>query len=51
VFNRIVRPAGAENDDKMGNAEQFAQINAELAEMRKNAPALPLSPLHTETND
>jgi Zn-dependent M28 family amino/carboxypeptidase len=39
VFNRIVRPAGAENDDKMGNAEQFAQINAELAERRKNSPA------------
>jgi len=38
VFNRIVRPAGAENDDKMGNAEQFAQINAELAERRKNGP-------------
>lgn len=37
VFNRIVRPAGAENEDKMGNAEQFAQINAELAEMRKTS--------------
>lgn len=39
VFNRIVRPGGAENDDKMGNAEQFAQINAELAEMRKSKEA------------
>ncbi|WP_396220702.1 M28 family metallopeptidase [Gemmatimonas sp.] len=38
IFNRIVRPGGAENDDKMGNAEQFAQINAELAEMRKSSP-------------
>ncbi|WP_434480351.1 M28 family peptidase [Gemmatimonas sp.] len=39
VFNKIVRPAGAENQDKMGNAEQFVQINAELAELRKNRPA------------
>ncbi len=38
IFNRIVRPGGAENDDKMGNADQFAQINAELAEMRKASP-------------
>ena len=38
IFNRIVRPGGAENDDKMGNAEQFTQINAELAEMRKSSP-------------
>ena len=38
IFNRIVRPGGAENDDKMGNAEQFSQINAELAEMRKSSP-------------
>jgi hypothetical protein len=38
IFNRIVRPGGAENDDKMGNADQFAQINAELAEMRKTSP-------------
>ncbi|WP_310568980.1 M28 family peptidase [Gemmatimonas sp.] len=38
TFNRIVRPGGAENDDKMGNAEQFTQINAELAEMRKSSP-------------
>ncbi len=39
VFNKIVRPAGAENDGKMGNAEQFVQINAELAELRKQRPA------------
>jgi len=39
VFNRVVRPGGAEDDDKMGNAEQFAQINAELAELRKTKPA------------
>jgi hypothetical protein len=38
IFNRIVRPGGAENEDKMGNAEQFSQINAELAEMRKSSP-------------
>ena len=38
VFNRIVRPGGAENDDQMGNAEQFTQINAELAELRKTSP-------------
>jgi hypothetical protein len=38
IFNRIVRPGGAENDDQMGNAEQFVQINAELAEMRKSSP-------------
>lgn len=39
VFNKIVRPAGAENSDKMGNAEQFVQINAELAELRKTREA------------
>ena len=38
VFNRIVRPGGAENDDKMGNTDQFVQINAELAEVRKVSP-------------
>ncbi|QJR35513.1 M28 family metallopeptidase [Gemmatimonas groenlandica] len=38
IFNRIVRPGGAENDDKMGNTAQFVQINAELAEMRKSSP-------------
>jgi Zn-dependent M28 family amino/carboxypeptidase len=38
VFNRVVRPGGAEDEDKMGNAEQFAQINAELAERRKVQP-------------
>ncbi|WP_306519740.1 M28 family metallopeptidase [Gemmatimonas sp.] len=39
VFNRIVRPAGAENSDKFGSAEQFATINAELAELRKTKPS------------
>ena len=38
IFNRIVRPAGAENEDKMGNAAQFSEINAELATMRKTSP-------------
>lgn len=37
VFNQIVRPGGAEDEDKMGNAEQFEKINAALAERRKNA--------------
>jgi hypothetical protein len=35
VFNRIVRPGGAEDQGKMGTPEQFAQVNAELAELRK----------------
>ncbi len=35
VFNRIVRPGGAEDSDKMGTPEQFTQVNAELAEWRK----------------
>lgn len=39
VFNRIVRPGGAEDGNKMGNAAQFEQINAELAEIRKTRPA------------
>jgi hypothetical protein len=34
VFNRIVRPGGAEDSDKMGTAEQFAEINAQLATLR-----------------
>ena len=38
VFNRIVRPGGAEDEDEMGTAEQFALINAELAERRKTSP-------------
>jgi hypothetical protein len=38
VFNRIVRPGGAEDQDKFGTPEQFAQINAELAEMRQTNP-------------
>jgi hypothetical protein len=39
VFNRIVRPGGAEDGSKFGTAEQFAQINTELAELRKTQPA------------
>ena len=39
VFNRIVRPAGAEDSDKFGSVEQFATINAELAELRKTKPS------------
>lgn len=38
IFNRIVRPAGAENEDQFGSPEQFARINVELAEMRKTSP-------------
>lgn len=41
VFNRIVRPGGAEDQGKFGTPEQFAQINAELAEMRKTNPTRP----------
>lgn len=39
VFNRIVRPGGAEDSNKMGTAAQFEQVNAELAELRKTRPA------------
>jgi len=39
VFNRIVRPGGAEDSDKFGTAAQFEQINTELAELRKTQPA------------
>jgi hypothetical protein len=39
IFNRIVRPGGAEDSDKMGTPEQFTQVNAELAEWRKTHPA------------
>lgn len=39
VFNRIVRPGGAEDEGNMGSPDQFTQINAELVELRKtNAP-------------
>jgi hypothetical protein len=41
VFNRIVRPGGAEDQDKFGTPEQFAQINAELAELRKTSTTRP----------
>jgi hypothetical protein len=34
VFNRIVRPGGAEDSDKMGTAEQFAEVNTQLAALR-----------------
>jgi len=39
VFNRIVRPGGAEDESNFGTPEQFAAINAELAELRKARPA------------
>lgn len=39
VFNRIVRPGGAEDEGNFGTPEQFAQINAELVELRKTKPA------------
>jgi len=39
VFNRIVRPGGAEDSDKFGTAAQFAEINSALAEQRKTQPA------------
>ncbi|BAH38251.1 MAG TPA: hypothetical protein DGD08_07380 [Gemmatimonas aurantiaca] len=35
VFNRIVRPGGAEDEGNMGSPDQFTQINAELVELRK----------------
>ena len=39
VFNRIVRPGGAEDSDKFGTAAQFTEINSALAELRKTQPA------------
>jgi hypothetical protein len=39
VFNRIVRPGGAEDSDKFGTAAQFTEINSVLAELRKTQPA------------
>lgn len=39
IFNRIVRPGGAEDEGNFGTPEQFAQINAELVELRKTKPA------------
>ena len=39
VLNRIVRPGGAEDEGKEATPAQMAEINAELAEMRKKAPA------------
>ncbi len=37
VFNRIVRPGGAEDSDKMGTAAQFTEINAQLAKLRETS--------------
>lgn len=34
VFNRIVRPGGAEDEGKRGSPEEMARVNAELAELR-----------------
>lgn len=39
VFNRIVRPGGAEDEGKFGTPEQFAQVNTELAALRQGRPA------------
>jgi len=39
VFNRIVRPGGAEDGGKFGTPDQFTQIKAELAERRVAHPA------------
>ena len=39
VFNRIVRPGGAEDGGKQPTAEQITLINGELAELRKTMPA------------
>ncbi|MBL0171272.1 MAG: M28 family peptidase [Gemmatimonadaceae bacterium] len=39
VFNRIVRPGGAEDGGKKATPEQVTQINAELVELRKKTPA------------
>lgn len=39
VFNRIVRPGGAEDGGKQPTAEQISQISGELAELRKTMPA------------
>jgi hypothetical protein len=41
VFNRIVRPGGAEDEGKFGTPEQFAQVNSELAELRAARPPRP----------
>jgi hypothetical protein len=41
VFNRIVRPGGAEDEGKFASKEQQERINGELAELRKSRPARP----------
>lgn len=38
VFNRMVRPGGAEDGMKAGTPDQYVAINAELAELRKTSP-------------
>ncbi|WP_337171067.1 M28 family peptidase [Gemmatimonas aurantiaca] len=38
IFNRLVRPGGAEDEGNMGTPAQFEQINAELADLRKTRP-------------
>ena len=37
VFNRIVRPGGAEDQGKMATKEQMEQVNAELAVLRETS--------------
>ena len=39
IFNRLVRPGGAEDEGKSASKEQVEQINTELAERRKSTPA------------
>ena len=39
VFNRIVRPGGAEDEDNNATPAQIEQINKELAELRAKVPA------------
>ncbi|MCA0376590.1 MAG: M28 family peptidase [Gemmatimonadetes bacterium] len=41
IFNRIVRPGGAEDSDKFGTPEQFTRINQELAALRATRPSRP----------
>lgn len=38
IFNRIVRPGGAEDGGKRATADEMARVNAELAEVRKTTP-------------
>lgn len=41
VFNRIVRPGGAEDEGKFGTKEQLDQVNAELATLRQGRAPRP----------